>query len=61
MIKMSNGLKINYFTKLEGGSARMVDIDTINYKVADTEALAKNKAVFTSSCSVVSRISVSDI
>ena len=30
-------------TKLEGGSARMVDIDTINYKVADTEALAKNK------------------
>ena len=31
-------------TKLEGGSARMVDIDTINYKVADTEALAKNKA-----------------
>lgn len=31
-------------TKLTGGSARMVDIDTINYKVADTEALAKNKA-----------------
>ena len=31
-------------TKLSGGSARMVDIDTINYKVADTEALAKNKA-----------------
>lgn len=30
-------------TKLTGGSARMVDIDTINYKVADTEALAKNK------------------
>ena len=30
-------------TKLSGGSARMVDIDTINYKVADTEALAKNK------------------
>ena len=31
-------------TKLSGGSARMVDINTINYKVADTEALAKNKA-----------------
>ena len=31
-------------TKLSGGSARMVDIDTINYKVADTEALANNKA-----------------
>ena len=31
-------------TKLTGGSARMVDITTINYKVADTEALAKNKA-----------------
>ena len=31
-------------TKLTGGSARMVDIDTINYKVADTETLAKNKA-----------------
>ena len=31
-------------TKLSGGSARMVDITTINYKDADTEALAKNKA-----------------
>ena len=30
-------------TKLEGGSPTMVDLDTINVKVADTEALAKNK------------------
>ncbi|MGN1163802.1 MAG: extracellular solute-binding protein [Candidatus Ornithospirochaeta sp.] len=31
-------------TKLEGGSPTMVDLDTINVKVADTEALAANKA-----------------
>ncbi|MBQ0071844.1 MAG: extracellular solute-binding protein, partial [Spirochaetales bacterium] len=30
-------------TKLSGGSATMVDLDTINVKVADTEALAVNK------------------
>ena len=30
-------------TKLEGGSATMVDLNTINVKVADTEALAQNK------------------
>ena len=30
-------------TKLEGGSPTMVDLDTINVKVADTEALANNK------------------
>ena len=31
-------------TKLEGGSPTMVDLSTINVKVADTEALAKNNA-----------------
>lgn len=31
-------------TKLQGGSPTMVDLDTINVKVADTEALAKNSA-----------------
>ena len=31
-------------TKLEGGSPTMVDLDTINVKVADTEALAQHKA-----------------
>ena len=31
-------------TKLEGGSPTMVDLDTINVKVADTEALAAHKA-----------------
>ena len=31
-------------TKLEGGSSTMVDLDTINVKVADTEALAAHKA-----------------
>ncbi len=31
-------------TKLAGGSPTMVDLDTVNYKVADTEALADNKA-----------------
>lgn len=30
-------------TKLEGGSATMVDLNTINVKVADTEDLAQNK------------------
>ncbi len=30
-------------SKLTGGSPTMVDLDTINVKVADTEALAKNK------------------
>lgn len=31
-------------TKLEGGSPTMVDLSTINVKVADTEALANNNA-----------------
>ncbi len=31
-------------TKLSGGSPTMVDLSTVNYKVADTEALANNKA-----------------
>lgn len=31
-------------TKLSGGSPTMVDLSTINVKVADTEALAQNKA-----------------
>ena len=31
-------------TKLEGGSPTMVDLSTINVKVADTESLAKNNA-----------------